>query len=75
MFLSFEPVAGVAADEVIPDPPGGAHADWEAAAATVKEAVLTHLKDLSALKPDQLLKKRWAKFEAMGAWREADEEG
>ena len=63
------------ADEVIPEPPGGAHADWEAAAAAVKEAVLNHLKDLSAQKPDQLLKKRWAKFEAMGAWREAVEEG
>jgi acetyl-CoA carboxylase carboxyl transferase subunit alpha len=63
------------ADEVIPEPPGGAHADWEAAAAAVKEAVLNHLKDLSAQKPDQLLKTRWAKFEAMGAWREAVEEG
>ena len=59
------------ADEIIPEPPGGAHADWEATAANLREALTRNLTDLSRKKPDALLKDRWSKFEAMGAWQEA----
>jgi acetyl-CoA carboxylase carboxyl transferase subunit alpha len=56
------------ADEVIPEPPGGAHSDWDGTAAKVKEVLRRHLADLSALDPDTLMRDRQAKFEAMGEW-------
>jgi acetyl-CoA carboxylase carboxyl transferase subunit alpha len=58
------------ADEVIPEPSGGAHSDWDATTAAVKEALERNLKELSRFKPDRLLKARWAKYETMGAWGE-----
>ena len=59
------------ADEIIPEPSGGAHSDWDAAAASVKEALERTLKDLGGIKPDRLRKARWAKYDAMGAWGES----
>ena len=59
------------ADEVIPEPSGGAHSDWDATTAAVKEAIERNLKDLGRLKADRLLKARWAKYEAMGEWGES----
>ena len=58
------------ADEVIPEPSGGAHSDWDATMAAVKEAIERNLKELGRLKTDRLLKARWAKYDAMGAWGE-----
>jgi acetyl-CoA carboxylase carboxyl transferase subunit alpha len=62
------------ADEVIPEPAGGAHADWEETAANLRESLVRNLGELSRKKTDALLKDRWAKFEAMGAWQEAPQE-
>ena len=59
------------ADEVIPEPMGGAHSDWDATTAAVKEALERTLRELSQLKTDRLLKERWAKYEAIGAWGES----
>ena len=59
------------ADEVIPEPSGGAHSDWDATTAAVKEAIQRNLEDLASVKPDRLLKARWAKYQAMGAWGES----
>jgi acetyl-CoA carboxylase carboxyl transferase subunit alpha len=56
------------ADEVIPEPPGGAHSDWEGTAAKVKEVLRRHLAELSDLDPETLMRGRQAKFEAMGEW-------
>jgi acetyl-CoA carboxylase carboxyl transferase subunit alpha len=56
------------ADEVIPEPPGGAHSDWDGTAAKVKEVLIRHLGELSDLDPETLLRDRQAKFEAMGEW-------
>ena len=55
-------------DEVIPEPPGGAHSDWDGTAAKVKEALGRHLAELSGLDPETLMRDRQAKFEAMGEW-------
>ena len=60
------------ADEIIPEPAGGAHSDWDATAAAVKAAVSRNLDELGNLEVDELLKQRWAKFETMGAWTEAE---
>jgi acetyl-CoA carboxylase carboxyl transferase subunit alpha len=56
------------ADEVIPEPPGGAHSDWDEAAHSVREALIRHLRELVATDPEQLILNRQAKFEAMGEW-------
>ena len=56
-------------DEVIPEPFGGAHTDWETTADVLREAVVRHLVELSDLSPDDLLPKRWEKYLGMGAFR------
>ncbi len=57
-------------DEIIPEPPGGAHADYETTAETLKEALLRNLDDLSRLKPDKLVRRRREKFLRMGQYLE-----
>jgi acetyl-CoA carboxylase carboxyl transferase subunit alpha len=59
------------ADEIIQEPKGGAHQDWDGAALTLKESLLRHLGELSGLGTDELLRRRQAKYEGMGAWRES----
>ncbi len=61
-------------DEVIEEPPGGAHADWDAAARNVGRVLARHLGELAALETEELLRARWAKYDALGAWRTAEEE-
>ena len=58
-------------DEIIPEPVGGAHSDWDGTAQHVEEALDRVLSELGKLEIDQLLEARWAKYEAVGAWREA----
>jgi len=58
------------ADEVIPEPPGGAHREWDGAAMALREALLRHLGELSRLDREELVRRRHAKFEAMGTWLE-----
>jgi acetyl-CoA carboxylase carboxyl transferase subunit alpha len=55
-------------DEVIPEPGGGAHANPAAMAATLKKHLLRHLKELKPVPPDELLRKRYEKFRAMGVF-------
>ncbi len=57
-------------DEVLPEPPGGAHVDHAAAAKTLHDAVLRHLDELKGLKPDKLIRKRREKYLKMGAFSE-----
>jgi acetyl-CoA carboxylase carboxyl transferase subunit alpha len=53
-------------DEIIPEPPGGAHSDPAGAAAAVGEAIERHLRDLQGRTPDELRAGRYDKFRAMG---------
>ena len=53
-------------DEIVPEPDGGAHRDVDAAAMSLKEALVRHLDELSALDPVERVRQRVAKFEAMG---------
>jgi acetyl-CoA carboxylase carboxyl transferase subunit alpha len=57
-------------DEVIPEPPGGAHADHEAMATRLHDTLVRHLDELRKLKPDRLVRKRREKFLAMGVFDE-----
>lgn len=56
------------ADEVIPEPPGGAHSDPVATIDAVGQALVRQLDRLAAIPVDALLEARYAKFRRMGAW-------
>ncbi|MFP4623166.1 MAG: acetyl-CoA carboxylase carboxyltransferase subunit alpha [Gemmatimonadota bacterium] len=58
-------------DDVVPEPTGGAHTDWDAAAAALKEALVRHVDELAGLDPDTLRTRRWARFAALGEWQES----
>jgi acetyl-CoA carboxylase carboxyl transferase subunit alpha len=57
-------------DEVVPEPPGGAHSEWDEAAGFVAEALDRTLDELSKISAKKLVEGRWAKYDAIGAWRE-----
>ncbi|PHQ81188.1 MAG: acetyl-CoA carboxylase carboxyl transferase subunit alpha [Coxiella sp. (in: Bacteria)] len=49
-------------DEVIPEPLGGAHRDYERTADRIKDRLRTNLKSLKALSIDELLEQRYKKW-------------
>ena len=53
-------------DRIVPEPMGGAHRDHAAAIATLKSAIVEELAGCSAMKPQQLVHQRRAKFLAIG---------
>ncbi|HEY3331628.1 MAG TPA: acetyl-CoA carboxylase carboxyltransferase subunit alpha [Capsulimonadaceae bacterium] len=53
-------------DEILPEPLGGAHADVEAAAETLRSAIVENLAKLSEMPLDHLLEQRYAKYRGMG---------
>ncbi|CAM4440510.1 MULTISPECIES: acetyl-CoA carboxylase carboxyltransferase subunit alpha [Paenibacillus] len=53
-------------EEIIPEPRGGAHRDYEATASAIKEAVVRHLEELSIMHADELLEDRYRKFRKIG---------
>ena len=57
-------------DEVIREPLGGAHRDFENTAKVVHEAIEKYLKELSEFSKKELLEKRYEKFRKLGAFEE-----
>ncbi len=57
-------------DEIIPEPPGGAHADHESAAQSLQEALMRNLDGLRRYKPDKLVRRRREKYLKMGQYSE-----
>ena len=57
-------------DGIIPEPLGGAHADHERAAQSLREHVLKNLDELRRLKPDKLVRRRREKYLRMGQFEE-----
>jgi acetyl-CoA carboxylase carboxyl transferase subunit alpha len=57
-------------DGVVPEPPGGAHRSWEAAAQELGAALVGALADLRGLSGDELVQQRYAKFRRMGIFEE-----
>jgi len=57
-------------DEIIPEPPGGAHADHETTAKALQEVLLRQLDELRGLKPDKLVRRRREKYLRMGQFAE-----
>ena len=58
------------ADEIVPEPKGGAHTDHPAAAASLKEVILRNLEDLKKLSDEERMNARYDKFRAMGVFEE-----
>ena len=52
-------------DRIVPEPLGGAHRDWDDAAATLKRHVQDALAELQRLNPEALVAQRQDKFAAM----------
>lgn len=57
-------------DEIVPEPRGGAHEDWDAAADSLRDALERTVSELEKLTVKKLQAQRWAKYEAIGAWRD-----
>ena len=57
-------------DEIVPEPPGGAHADHDGTAANVREALIRNLDELRRLKPDKLVRRRREKYLRIGQYTE-----
>ena len=54
-------------DEIVKEPPGGAHLDYDRAAALVDDAIARHLEQIEALTLAERLDERYRKFRAMGS--------
>ncbi|MDR7483447.1 MAG: acetyl-CoA carboxylase carboxyltransferase subunit alpha [Armatimonadota bacterium] len=57
-------------DEVIPEPPGGAHAEPAAVFDAVRVGVRRHLAALDGVPVDELVRRRYAKYRRMGYYEE-----
>src|SRR3989338_2946142 len=57
-------------DQIVREPLGGAHHDPVKTAADLKDAVLKHIKELSLLSREELVKERYSKFRKIGAFLE-----
>lgn len=57
-------------DEVIEEPLGGAHRDYQAAARQMAGAIQRHLEQLAAMGAEELVTDRWAKFRKIGVFRD-----
>ncbi len=55
-------------DEVIPEPIGGAHSNYEEMAETISKYIEKGLKELKKLSPEKLVKHRIEKFRKMGVF-------
>jgi acetyl-CoA carboxylase carboxyl transferase subunit alpha len=53
-------------DDIVPEPVGGAHRDWDAAAAHLRDALRRHLDELTGRSGDTLVAERYEKFRRMG---------
>ncbi|MFA5257290.1 MAG: acetyl-CoA carboxylase carboxyltransferase subunit alpha [Opitutales bacterium] len=61
------------ADEMIPEPLGGAHSDPDAAADTLRKAISKNLAALCKVPVDEMLRRRYAKYRVMGVFAEEHE--
>jgi len=55
-------------DEIVPEPLGGAHKDYDTTAATLKQVLLKNLDTLWDMKQTELLSERYKKFRKMGVF-------
>ncbi len=60
------------ADEIIPEPLGGAHRDPDQMAQTLKDVLLRYLAELTQIPIDELVDQRIEKYARMGSWKVVD---
>ncbi len=58
-------------DEIVPEPPGGAHADPPGAAAAVGEAIERHLREVADLTAEERRERRYRRLRALGRFETA----
>jgi acetyl-CoA carboxylase carboxyl transferase subunit alpha len=58
------------ADKILKEPLGGAHNEWDAIAATIKNALLEELNELLKLSKDEIKNQRYNKFRSFGKFKE-----
>ena len=54
-------------DEIVPEPEGGAHRDWDATVQACLERVSRHLEELMRLPPEKLLAGRQERYRSIGS--------
>ncbi|MEE9303455.1 MAG: acetyl-CoA carboxylase carboxyl transferase subunit alpha, partial [Thiotrichaceae bacterium] len=57
-------------DQIIPEPLGGAHRDYDAVYVSIREALVNGLRDLKALNMDKLLDRRYQRLMSYGKFEE-----
>ncbi len=55
-------------DEIVAEPPGGAHNDWDLTTAELSRALSRHLEEVSALDPEDRIDSRHEKFRKIGEY-------
>src|SRR5947208_2475326 len=58
-------------DEIVPEPEGGAHRDYDSVAANLGTALRRVMAEISKVPTDELLEKRYRKFRRMGIFSES----
>jgi acetyl-CoA carboxylase carboxyl transferase subunit alpha len=61
-------------DEIIPEPIGGAHWDYNEAAALLKPRIVETIRELKKFSPEERINNRIEKFNKMGFWDEHSEQ-
>jgi acetyl-CoA carboxylase carboxyl transferase subunit alpha len=57
-------------DEIVPEPSGGSHNDWDKAASLLKPVLLRNLEEIRHQSPEQLMTARYDKFRPLGEYLE-----
>jgi acetyl-CoA carboxylase carboxyl transferase subunit alpha len=57
-------------DEVVPEPAGGAHWDYNEAAQILKQRIIKAFNELKQIPADTAINNRIEKFQKMGFWEE-----
>ena len=59
-------------DGIVPEPPGGAHRDWETTAANLRQALRAELAALGGKTAEALVEERYDKFRRIGVFEEEE---
>ncbi len=57
-------------DDIIAEPVGGAHRDYDAIAASMKEVINRHLPELLSLSSEELVERRYRKYRSLGKFKD-----
>lgn len=55
-------------DEIVPEPDGGAHWDYDQAAELLKQSIVNAINEFRNINPEERINQRIEKFEKMGFW-------